>query len=948
MKKTFISALAVIAGLGTTRAADPVTLYASNLGSGITAQGGATAVAQGTIRFGTFPAGFDFAANAENFPALDAAFTQVYSVSGPISALSSNGFFDIEQAITTSGAYEGVQYDSSASSTTDVAGDLAGEKIYIWILNNINPSAATQQAIFSSNQTWPDRDLPLATDVTVSTDSGTAGLTAHLGQLGGGVNIGAGGPSHSMGGATEIPSAVVASRTPSAETVLVGTSVTFSFQAAGTPPFTQEWFKVGSATPIGTGATLTIANPQLTDDGDYRVVVTNGAGNATSNNVSLDVITQIPTVETQPIPLAVNAGGNATFSVVAKGAGTLSYKWLKGAAPVPGATQPSLTLYGVALADSAAYRCEVSNVVAGKTNKVLSNTAQLTIVQDNVPPAVVNARASATASVTLTLAYSETGVAATSKAALQWLKDGEPVAGATTKTLKITPLTASATASLYTCRVTPVGAAAVIGASTILRVFDTAPEFTFEVPNTPNMGTAKVGRVYTYQIPVDTAANKAPATFDATGLPPGLVINKATGLISGKPTKSGTYNKIVLKLNSPVPQGNRSVTATLVVTDLPENIAGTYVGPVERINVLGADLGGKLDNIIVATTGAISGKLVLGTATWPLVGAVTVAPDSNETTATVTVKRLISQAPLTITFDLGNDLLTDGDITDGTQHVFFKGWRNKWLAKPVEATAARYVATYNIALGLDEDDVNASNPLVPQGFGYASFPVKADGKLTFAGKFADGNGVTGSTFVGPNGEVFLFQTLYGNKGSFLGDLVINDMSTEQVDDTDPKNNQIAGDASWSCPANAAAANKLYRSGFDFDLLIAGGAFTAPTSKIVLGLAENTVVNLDFEDANIGTAPQNPNTTVTLQANNKLSLAPVAAKTALTVTPASGLFTGSFEAVAKKKTTFNGLIVPIDGVQQGLGYFLLDQAGTPATQQSGAVFFEAPEEEPVLP
>ncbi|MES2598754.1 MAG: immunoglobulin domain-containing protein [Verrucomicrobiota bacterium] len=945
MKKNLLSVLAVLAGLGTTRAADPVTLYASNLGSGITAQGGATAVAQGTIRFGTFPAGFDFAGNAENFPALDAAFTEVHSVSGPISALSTNGFFDIEQAIATSGAYEGKTYDLSASSTADVANDIAGEKIYIWILNNTTPSAATQQAVFSSNQTWPDRDLPLATDVTVSTDIGTAGLTAHLGVLGGGANIGGGAASHAMGGATEIPSAVVATRTPLTETVLVGTGVTFSFQAEGTPPFTQQWFKVGNGTAIGTGSTLTIANPQLTDDGEYYVVVTNSAGNATSNNVALDVITVIPTVEDQPDPLAVKVGGSATFSVVAKGAGTLSYKWLKGSAPVPGGTQPSLTLYGLALADAAAYRCEVSNVVAGKTNKVLSNTAQLTIVQDNVPPAVIAARASATASVTLTLNYAENGVAANGKAALQWLKDGQPIAGAITKTLKITPLTISVQAPLYTCQVTPVGAAAVTGASTFLRVYDSAPEFAFEVPNTPNMGTGKVGRVYTYQIPVDAAVNKAPASFDATGLPPGLVINKATGLISGKPTKSGTYNKIVLKLNSPVPQGNRSIAATLIISDLPENIAGTYVGPVERINVLGADLGGKLDNLVVATTGAISGKLILGAASWPLVGAVTVNPNTDEVTASISVKRLISQAPLTITFKLGANLLSNGNITDGEDEVFFKGWRNKWLATPAASSAAAYVATYNIAIGLDDGDVNATNPLVPQGYGYASFPVKADGKLAFTGKLADGTGVTGATFVGPNGEVFMFQTLYTNKGSFLGDLTI-----DSLDDANPVNNEILGDGSWSAPVNTAAANKLYRDGFNFELSIAGGAYVAPASKTLFGLAANEQVDLAFEEGNIA-AFLNPDATVTVLANNKVTVVPTnaAAKTTLTFTPASGLFTGGFEAVAKKKTTFFGLIVPITGVQQGLGYFLLDQTGTPATQRSGAVFLEAPEEEEsVLP
>jgi len=929
MKKSLLTAL-LLGVTGLANAADTAKLFASNLGNGITNVGG-TAVATGTVRFGTFPVGFDFAANANNFTALDAAFVQVHSFSGNIRTQNANGFFDLSTTFATNGAFETVPYDSSASSTNNVAGDIAGERIFVWILNNTTAASATEQAIFSITQTWPDKD-ELFTDVFASIDTGAAGLTAHLGALAAGNDIGAGAPSHNM--ANPLGSAVVTRTAPAGVNpqVLRNTVVTFSVTVSGTGPFDYRWRKDGvevggAGTTLGSASatnTYSIGTAELDEDGDYDVVVTNSIGSIESNVVTLDVFTTAPVVTLDALSKILKIGDALQLVVAAEGQATLKYQWSLNGKAIAGATNPTFNLNAVTLKDGGNYTCTVSNGTTAKD----TSTAEV-IVVDNTEKTLVLA-ASPTASTTLKVSVGGTPLA------YEWFKDDVSL-NVTTPSLLIKPLVASPTAVVYKCVVTGV-AGSKDAATTVLKVFDTAPDFAFTTPGVPNMPNGIVGGLYTYQILVDQAANKAPTTYDATGLPAGVTINKATGLISGRPTKAGTNIKVTLKVsNSKTPA--RTIQDTIDIAALPANIAGTYVGPVERIDVLGAALGGKLDNLVVATTGVISGKLILGAASFPLTGSVNTTgldPLTATVNASLTVKRTGTLAPLTVTFDLGNDLLSNGDITDNTSHVFFKGWRNKWLATPAVSSAAKYVATYNIAIGMDEGDPDRLTD-VPKGFGYASFPVKADGKLAFAGKFADGNGVTGATFVGPTGQVFLFQTLYTNKGSFLGDLTIDDKA-----DADAKNNEINdGDASWSAPVNLAAANKLYRNGFNFDLMIAGGAYTAPASKILLDLAANDVVDLAFEDGNIAAAAQNPDTTVTLLANNKFTVAAVAAKTALTVTPASGLFSGSFEAVAKKKTSFLGLIVPVQGVQQGLGYFLLDQAGTPVTQQSGAVFLEEP-------
>ena len=62
---------------------------------------------------------------------------------------------------------------------------------------------------------------------------------------------------------------------------------------------------------------------------------------------------------------------------------------------------------------------------------------------------------------------------------------------------------------------------------------------------------------------------------------------------------------------------------------------------------------------------------------------------------------------------------------------------------------------------------------IPQGFGYNSLNVAADGRLRWSGKAADGQTLTGSTPLGPNGQAGLLQTLYKSMGtlSLLGTLI---------------------------------------------------------------------------------------------------------------------------------------------------------------------------------
>lgn len=77
---------------------------------------------------------------------------------------------------------------------------------------------------------------------------------------------------------------------PTSRTVLLGSSTTFTVSAAGAPAPTYQWRKNGSPIAGAVGPSLTFGLVQLTDAGNYDVVVSNSAGSVTSSVGSLIVI----------------------------------------------------------------------------------------------------------------------------------------------------------------------------------------------------------------------------------------------------------------------------------------------------------------------------------------------------------------------------------------------------------------------------------------------------------------------------------------------------------------------------------------------------------------------------------------------------------------------------------------------------------------------------------
>lgn len=121
----------------------------------------------------------------------------------------------------------------------------------------------------------------------------------------------------------EVPAGTIpfAVRSPASIVVSVGESATFSVQAIGSTPLTYQWLKNGSPISGATGVTYSLSNIQKTEEADYAVTISNGAGNSTTAAAHLTVFETIPDL--------YNTGLNDGHGALADGAVDTHYVLLQ-------------------------------------------------------------------------------------------------------------------------------------------------------------------------------------------------------------------------------------------------------------------------------------------------------------------------------------------------------------------------------------------------------------------------------------------------------------------------------------------------------------------------------------------------------------------------------------------------------------------------------------------
>jgi hypothetical protein len=215
---------------------------------------------------------------------------------------------------------------------------------------------------------------------------------------------------------------------PVSQSVLIGTTVMFSVSTSGAPPTQYQWRKDGVNIPGATNSIYAIPNVLTNAAGTYTVVVSNPHGTVTSAGAVL-VVNVPPTITAQPVSPTVNAGSNATLSVVAMGTAPLSYQWYQASVAIPNATGSTYTIISAQPTDSGQYSVMVSNLVGQVTSAAATLTVQYAPIitgQPQTQPLHVGT--------TVALTVGGTGVPPPT---YQWFRDGSAISGATSSAFTI-------------------------------------------------------------------------------------------------------------------------------------------------------------------------------------------------------------------------------------------------------------------------------------------------------------------------------------------------------------------------------------------------------------------------------------------------------------------------------------------------------------------------------
>ena len=104
---------------------------------------------------------------------------------------------------------------------------------------------------------------------------------------------------------------------PAAQTVSAGLTATFTVMAGGTPPFTYQWYRDGSAIPGANDASYVIATAAGDDGATFSVSISNGAGTVRSAPVVLTVASAaLQSISVTPSSSSIPKGATKQFSAL--------------------------------------------------------------------------------------------------------------------------------------------------------------------------------------------------------------------------------------------------------------------------------------------------------------------------------------------------------------------------------------------------------------------------------------------------------------------------------------------------------------------------------------------------------------------------------------------------------------------------------------------------------
>lgn len=162
---------------------------------------------------------------------------------------------------------------------------------------------------------------------------------------------------------------------PSSQPADIGQGIFFAPRVNSTPAATFQWRKNGVDLPGATQLALTLTNVSPADAGSYQVIATNLAGSTASAVAVLTVIPP-PVITVQPANQALTDGQPLVLQATVTSASRLSYRWQRDGVDIPGATNATYNVSGVAPRDAGNYTAIISN-----PSGAVTTTAALVTVQ---------------------------------------------------------------------------------------------------------------------------------------------------------------------------------------------------------------------------------------------------------------------------------------------------------------------------------------------------------------------------------------------------------------------------------------------------------------------------------------------------------------------------------------------------------------------------------------
>ncbi len=195
---------------------------------------------------------------------------------------------------------------------------------------------------------------------------------------------------------------------------------TMNVIAAGSGPFTYQWFRQGNPILGATSASYSITNyvPTL-DSGSYYCRVTAPAPCSNSVNSTIARITTIkcPAVVKHPIK-TVNICSGGAFSLDVTATGVKTYQWFKGNAAIPGATFANFSIPNANPSHTGVYRCRLFAFNDATCDITYSDSAVVTVKDQPIitqQPAGITSCAVSTHTMTVAATFGET---------YQWYRNG--------------------------------------------------------------------------------------------------------------------------------------------------------------------------------------------------------------------------------------------------------------------------------------------------------------------------------------------------------------------------------------------------------------------------------------------------------------------------------------------------------------------------------------------